>query len=58
MRASLSPHASALFPKKNYNYVGEIFDENNKEATLERDRDLQLNYKTIMNNHWSKQYWK
>ena len=44
--------------KKNYNYVGEIFDENNREVTLERDHDLQLNYKTIMNNHWSKQYWK
>jgi len=44
--------------RKNYNYVGEIFDENNREVTLERDHDLQLNYKTIMNNHWSKQYWK
>ena len=31
-----------------YNYVGEIFDENNRPVNIERDKLLQNNYKSIM----------
>ncbi len=36
------------FKNKYYEYVGEIFDENNNKPNLKRDQDLFKNYKRIM----------
>lgn len=52
------PNHKEFIKDNYYNYVGEIFDENNKPANITRDKNLQNNYKTIMSHHWSKQHWK
>ena len=40
-----------------YNYMGEIFDENNIPISKERDIELFQNYKTKMKTHWSSKFW-
>ena len=36
------------FNNKYYEYIGEIFDENNNKPNLNRDKELFKNYKHIM----------